>query len=986
MAFPTVRATSQGSQNSNATSHTITLPTHVQGDLLVVFFSCDGNPTSITPSTDDSKGRWQQPYASFSSQGNVSLAVFYKIADSNNETLTLTTGASEQSTHISYAIIGGRIFSNAGLTTLIGSSTNSDPPASHAVRITADHLVFVCRAGDATVQATAAPTNYTNLDTQTASGSTGASIAVARRELNITSGSTEDPGTFTSATEQWVCGTLIIEEAPKTSDGLYFSVLGGGSEVTPLKGYSRPASLTSSQWFNANIQTLSGYGHSFYGTGGIIRKVFFTLKKAGTPPTLTAKIYAHSGTFGEGGTPTGSALATSTNTIAAADVSSTLVNAYEFNFDGFVALDGVAYFVVLETASACTSGNYWDLYQAASSLSSLTANAAGNNVFKSGGSWNSDQELDFGISIEFEPIRLLDVGASWASGLLSAVGSTPGVITESASATESQNGLRDAFPAITESSGGTADTPAGLLQITSSLTETATASETQVAGAVYNESITETASASESVNGLLTVSPSITEAASSSDAPSASLERVGSLTESGNGTESQQGLLSVFPAITEAGSATDAPNGTIVALPAITEAATATESTDATISKDGSITEAASATDAPNGLRTASPSITEAASATDAPNGLWTGVKSLTESGSATDTPGGLLVATPAITEAGTATETSNGIITKEGSVTESASATESQNGLRDASPAITEAASAAETQNGLWTGVKSQTEAASATDAPTGACVITASITEAASATEVSNGLVTGNIVETASATETTNGLRVATPAITESASATESTNGILVTTKSITEAGSATDAPAASLLRIGAMSEAGSATDSPNGILTAVGARTEAAAATDSPSGLLVMAPAVTEAASATESVNGIKDGGEIYNASLTESASASDSCSGAISAAVAVSEAATAQDSSGNALVTNASLSESVSAADVISAVQDMSVAIAEVLSAADSATVLAELAGIAVETANSLDVPSVHSSSEFAIHSFSEWGAWSTEVET
>lgn len=61
-------------------------------------------------------------------------------------------------------------------------------------------------------------------------------------------------------------------------------------------------------WLGATIRR----AQSFEATGGEIESAKFHLKKSGSPTgNAVAKIYAHSGTFGSGGVPTGSALATS---------------------------------------------------------------------------------------------------------------------------------------------------------------------------------------------------------------------------------------------------------------------------------------------------------------------------------------------------------------------------------------------------------------------------------------------------------------------------------------------------------------------------------------------------------------------------------------------------------------------------------------------------------------------------------------------------
>lgn len=204
MAFPTVQTTNKNVTTTvDTTSHAITMPTGITaGDLLVIIFSVDGSPTCSI-----SSGGWTK-IGQASNGSIVTGAVFAKIA-AGSDTATVTTSAAEQSSHVTYRILtgGGNIWLN-GLASN-GSSTNSNPPAHFAggnPGTTADYLWIATRSGDSTVTGLA-PANYTSPQTQAASGTSGASTNTAQRALTAQS---EDPGTFTSTTEQWVSWTLAI--------------------------------------------------------------------------------------------------------------------------------------------------------------------------------------------------------------------------------------------------------------------------------------------------------------------------------------------------------------------------------------------------------------------------------------------------------------------------------------------------------------------------------------------------------------------------------------------------------------------------------------------------------------------------------------------------------------------------------------------------------------------------------------------------------
>lgn len=202
MAFPEVGSRSTGATTAvDTTSHTITLPSGIQvGDLLLVVFSVDGNPT-VTVNTGSSGSNWKK-IGQASNSTVVTGAVFWKHAE-GSDALVLTSSASEQSSHVCLRVV------NAGpptATSANGSSTNSDPASENAL-VADDYLWVATRSGDSTVVATAAPTNYSQLQTQAAAGTGGASTNTAERTVN---GSSENPGTFTSNTEQWVTWTVSV--------------------------------------------------------------------------------------------------------------------------------------------------------------------------------------------------------------------------------------------------------------------------------------------------------------------------------------------------------------------------------------------------------------------------------------------------------------------------------------------------------------------------------------------------------------------------------------------------------------------------------------------------------------------------------------------------------------------------------------------------------------------------------------------------------
>ncbi|MDA3624265.1 hypothetical protein OU415_02385 [Saccharopolyspora sp. WRP15-2] len=202
MAAPTVAARSTGrTTTTNTTSHAITMPSGiVVGNLLLVVFSSDGSPTCTASAGWTKLGQASNGTA-------VTGAVFWKYAV-GGDTCTVTTSASEQSSHVVLRITGTTGTPTG--TAANASGTNSNPP-SHSALVLADHLWVATRSGDSTTVATAAPASYATLQSIAAAGTGGASTNTAER--TVTASLTEDPGTFTSATAPWVSWTLAVPPA-----------------------------------------------------------------------------------------------------------------------------------------------------------------------------------------------------------------------------------------------------------------------------------------------------------------------------------------------------------------------------------------------------------------------------------------------------------------------------------------------------------------------------------------------------------------------------------------------------------------------------------------------------------------------------------------------------------------------------------------------------------------------------------------------------
>lgn len=212
MAFPVVTSRATGRTTaSNTASHPITIPAGSVGERIVVALAVDGQPT-VTVGTGTG---WTKLGQHTQAGGTVTAAIFTKIAD-GNDALTLATSANEQSSHAVIRMTGGAVLEGVAAD---GNSTNSNPPRYPAGTATfgapVEGLWLAVRAGDSTTLATVAPSGFFNIltgvgtgfNSLAAAGGQGASINMV--EWGQETVTFFDPAPFTSASEQWVCYTLV---------------------------------------------------------------------------------------------------------------------------------------------------------------------------------------------------------------------------------------------------------------------------------------------------------------------------------------------------------------------------------------------------------------------------------------------------------------------------------------------------------------------------------------------------------------------------------------------------------------------------------------------------------------------------------------------------------------------------------------------------------------------------------------------------------
>lgn len=216
--YPQVASSAFSEENADVEVHTVDLPTGIQvGDLLLAFFSVDGNNTPVTWPTNG--GTWTVISQIPSSPGSTTntLSIAYKIAtavEAGSPNITVaTTGFDNVSTHQVFRIAKDTFYS-AGSYIQASTRSNGNSTAPNSNSLTASwgstrNLWFtVTSRNNATFGTPSYPVNYTNGFTNAGGVSTdGQSLGIARRE-RITA--TEDPGTFTYPSDAWLAYTLVI--------------------------------------------------------------------------------------------------------------------------------------------------------------------------------------------------------------------------------------------------------------------------------------------------------------------------------------------------------------------------------------------------------------------------------------------------------------------------------------------------------------------------------------------------------------------------------------------------------------------------------------------------------------------------------------------------------------------------------------------------------------------------------------------------------
>ncbi|HEX9892614.1 MAG TPA: hypothetical protein VGA78_01770, partial [Gemmatimonadales bacterium] len=220
---PAVAATNTSVNNTANTQHTVSLPSGIQsGNLLIVVFGYKaGSSQTITW-----PGGWTQFFRSDRST-NVGVAAAYRQADgSEGATITVQTGTSAKTSHLSYRITGAENPATQPPESLDsnGNSTTPDPPSLTPTGGAKDYLWIAVELNNHTgtsIPITAFPANYSG-SIQANGDTNNSTTGAAYRQLNAAS---EDPSNFSIGTAiAWAAGTLVVHPASNPSVDVQVSV------------------------------------------------------------------------------------------------------------------------------------------------------------------------------------------------------------------------------------------------------------------------------------------------------------------------------------------------------------------------------------------------------------------------------------------------------------------------------------------------------------------------------------------------------------------------------------------------------------------------------------------------------------------------------------------------------------------------------------------------------------------------------------------
>lgn len=210
MAAPTVRNVAAATNATDSLpAFALTLPTRVAGDVLLAFVAGDYT-TAVTPT-----GTWSE--LSDEAGTNNRLALYARIATNDANDALSVAGANNQDSSANVVSIQDHGVTDVTTDIVLvaaatGNDTNADPPSIDGGSAK-DWMAVAIAAVDLTgtgSSITDAPTNYTTGAILQKSASSTSSVALGVGFRGLSAAQTENPGTFTNTTGQWVAKTILV--------------------------------------------------------------------------------------------------------------------------------------------------------------------------------------------------------------------------------------------------------------------------------------------------------------------------------------------------------------------------------------------------------------------------------------------------------------------------------------------------------------------------------------------------------------------------------------------------------------------------------------------------------------------------------------------------------------------------------------------------------------------------------------------------------
>lgn len=251
MAFPTVQGRDrQVSPTSDSTSWAIPFPVewgaNLAGDRIYAFVSVDQEGVDSDSVLSTATGGWS--LLASEGQARVRGAIFAYDVGADNEAipgLVVDSSSAQQFSSVALWLRSSTGMFGHFAASAEGSSANSDPPqVTNNSGGSIDALVIATRHGDALPTPTAPPAGYANWQNQPSAATAAAGIDKAEREVALASGASENPGSWTVTSEQWVCWTLAVYESTgaAASPAGYVKVWDGSAwALRPVKVWSGSA-------------------------------------------------------------------------------------------------------------------------------------------------------------------------------------------------------------------------------------------------------------------------------------------------------------------------------------------------------------------------------------------------------------------------------------------------------------------------------------------------------------------------------------------------------------------------------------------------------------------------------------------------------------------------------------------------------------------------------------------------------------------------